>query len=821
MWYKLFPILLLCVCAKYQTSEGAKHTIDSEKKSLNVNLDNGLKLVITGLKNVSVEWIRNYLRYHNNGSELIINTSESISNMIKSGLFSDAKIAQQGNVVTIELKENVIVGSFRIEGLPVQIRSELSHDIKLPKSGDFFQPRILEEVSKWIVNNLKNRGHINAKVQTKTYIKNGEIHVKISASKGKHLKVRSIRFFGNKHFKDKKLLQISSLSKTNLLTVFTQKDMLSEEKLNNIIEIMQAFYRQEGYFEAKVGIDVILSQNNNIADVICKINEGERFEISEIDILIDGVKNSNSENISQKFAKSKFKIQNVQNIIQEIKKSDKSLLKKEIEWQFDVSTSDKSVKLIFEVENKKNLYIERVIVTGNKSISSYFIRKKAKIYDGMRCKKIDKDSIIRSIMLTGFFTSADVYIQKNKKRKSAIVTISVKEKNILGSISMSGGYGSIDKLFFQGAYETRGEKFSAQLSARFASNIKTFQISIDNNPSITDIGYFGNLSFVMLKRVMFKIIEQKKNSETILEERDMRNTMKNPEIMIHTIPLNEEEKKDKRKTSIDLKKFNASINVAFPISYPMSYGPNLRFSFQTVKIIGDMSDLFMSDTGSFIIMSVGHKFTINTLNSMQIPTKGFLFSFDNSFSFIFKNSGDRRYSPLMKNIFTLSGFIPIDTQHLFVTSLSLQLGLITKLVKDGNIRVFDKFFSSEVTIRGFDEQDGFGPKNLHQGTFESIGGMKFATADFTIWLPITKKLLHTYGVRWFIFINAASIHDSGLELDTVINNDFFIRVACGAGISLRFGPIGSLNVYFSKSLRETDQDTSIMFGINAGILNNS
>jgi outer membrane protein insertion porin family len=785
--------------------------LSNELNNSTINNENthNLLIEISGLKIVSERDVKKILKF---SSPDKINSHDSISNLIKSGYFSDVKIIQIGKKVKIELKENHILHKIEFNGVSRKLVAAICSEsnIKLPKEGEFVNTRDLEFLVEKVIDSIRTDGYLNAKsnINYKIDKKTKNLIVTINIIENSKLRVSEVTFIGTSI--EKKLKQIVSVKKTKWYSYFST-NRIDEKSLEKDCISIESFYQSIGYFDAKVvDCKAILSCNKKNLFVNFYISEGDRYNLGNIDIVVQNKKIEKlcSKIISQ-YKKQKYSHKILNKIIEEISKvikSSKIIDNFDINHEISLDSNNKIVKVLIKIEDEPTYHVSAIQISGNKNIPTKKIRKLIKISEGNRYFKIDTEEITRQIFSYEFFEDVKVKIVEedeeynNKKIKSVKIKIDVKEKLPFPRMSIFGGYHQIEGLFIEGGLGIKKHYIRSDFLIKFSSQYKNIQIVIDNNSLPKEISYQLKL-FLTRDR---KQGQKKENESDISEGKESKNNDKSLSTVL--------------KTPIDgfcRDTVGMQIGISLPLFFSNFYmGPNFGISYEKIKANENVSKMLRKQSGRYLLFDIGTTMYLDNLDNIRMPKDGFYISLLNSLIFIKKIEGEFDASNLIKSILTCKLYKSIDKKKLVTFYTVFQLGMIRSIGKNNNFRVVDKFFPYDTLVKGFDSPDCIGPKNKYGKNYESVGGTNFSVLSFNLVLPFNKKLT-SMGMNWVLFIDNASISSSGIfDRESKISQDsFYVNTSIGIGIFLRTSVIGDIFIYGSYPIRYQANDRKVYFGI--------
>lgn len=674
--------------------------------------------------------------------------------------------------------------------------------------------------------------HSTSNHQKKSRLKHykNSIDITIKVEKNSKAKVRKIHFIGNKKISTNTLADIIRTRKTQIYHLLSDI-IVNDESIETDCMIIEHFYASKGYMDAKItDAKAILSKSRKYFIVNFHIEEGARYKIKnvsyETDLATQNNMRKNEENklglyfheVCKKHLVGKYFSKNKLNDTTQILQ--KNLLKIRefyISSDFEQNENDKTVSIKYTISSNPNLCVKSIKISGNKAIPEKFIRRQFKFSEGSRYYSIDPYELESLIMSTGFFENVKVDIIETKSKKlknhskasnqnnsgiqndsndystkNISIKIQVKEKQFIPSLKIFGGYSQVDGMFLEFAIGVKKHNFNTNVSTKIASLYRDIQFQIDNNPDENDTLYDYRI---------YLISDVRKSKGSKNEKRS---------IIKDTTSMQSEQEYD----SFSRNTFGSSIFILFPISSNIQYGPEISFSYQDISANKKMSKMFIKQSGRYLITQLGHQIKFHDLDSFRNPRNGYTLAIKNALFINNTIEGKFPVANTMRTSLSINTYKSFNKNKSIYNHNIIEIGFINKFNSKKQIRILDKFFVSDTSMKGMHPVDGCGPKNLYGRNSESVGGTKYIGASFNFHMPFTKKLTKS-GLSWFVFTDVLSIFDTSIPNRSrkIIQDGMKFNVSTGAGVSISFG-MGSLMIYFAYPLFMHKKDTPMYFGLS-------
>ena len=221
--------------------------------------------------------------------ELVI--QDSIRALFATGFFTDIIIERDNNVLVVRVTERPAIAAIEIEGnkiIETDALLESMNDAGLFE-GQILQPATLEAVSRSLAQEYVSQGHYGSAVESEIVeLPRNRVSVRLNVDEGEKAAIRQISIIGNEHFDDKELLDLFELEDTDWLSWIDKKDRYSREQLTGDLDSLEAFYRNQGYFEFGIqSSQIAISPDKTSVFITVNINEGDVYTISEVGFLGD------------------------------------------------------------------------------------------------------------------------------------------------------------------------------------------------------------------------------------------------------------------------------------------------------------------------------------------------------------------------------------------------------------------------------------------------------------------------------------------------------------------------------------------------------
>ena len=175
-----------------------------------------------------------------------------IRTLFATGQFDNVSLTSEGNILNVLVEERPTISGIIIDGnsaLPTEdLLSALgSEGIS---EGSVLKRATLETITKGLQAQYSQQGRYGASVDVDQQARpRNRVEIKIEIDEGSSTAITSIQIIGNNAFEDTELKRIFDLSEGSILSVFTNDNKYTREKLRTDLENLEAFYKDRGYLQ--------------------------------------------------------------------------------------------------------------------------------------------------------------------------------------------------------------------------------------------------------------------------------------------------------------------------------------------------------------------------------------------------------------------------------------------------------------------------------------------------------------------------------------------------------------------------------------------
>jgi outer membrane protein insertion porin family len=684
---------------------------------------------------------------------------EDMKNVYKTGFFSDVQVdvkeTPEGKVVTFVVVERPPVSEISLQGNKKIKTEDLKDKIKL-KVGSVLNTEKIKETVDELKKHYASKNYYGAKVTYNIDYEEGyRAKVTFLIDESQKAYVRKITFTGNKHLKAGTLTDYMKTREKGILSWFTGSGTMDDEQLDEDRRNLVAFYADNGYVRATVGLpETTLSKDGKQIFITLPITEGNVYKIGSVELAGDSVV---PEEQLRKLLKSKsgntFKSSLLQQDVTSITDTsqDKGYAFADVNPLTSVDDDTSTINLTFETSKGPQVFINRINITGNLKTRDKVIRRELRLAEGDLFSAARLKESKRRLRNTTYFKESDLKLVKTDEPDKVNLDAVVEERPT-GTISMGIGYSTYENVILTGSVSQEnilGTGLKAYLMAAVSSINQMYDFSVVK-PYIFDLDVTAALNLFNWTRV-FDTYEYRSKGGAIS--------------LLRPITDN---------TRVGLK-----------------YGYNVTDVF---NVTPDASAYVQSQAGTASTSSVTASIYYNTLNDLLNPTSGWIaetnlevaggpFGGDNQF---------------IKPIARAGKYFPYRWDTAFFVR-----GTAGYVWPYGGtaVPIYQNFFVGGLSsVRGFRYGEA-GPKD---NTGEIVGGQGELYFNFEYIFPIYKPA----GLRGVVFFDVGHGFNG---------SDWVTDIKTAAGFGIRWlSPMGPIRIELGFNLNPKEGEKRNVFDFMMG-----
>jgi outer membrane protein insertion porin family len=717
------------------------------------------EISVEGNNAVSANTILSKIRSKAGSSFMQRTVNDDIKRLYATGFFTDVVAESEdyrdGIKLIFRVSEKSVVSGLAFEGNKIY-RAELLKKQIETKEGDVLNRRILAEDMKKLEAFYKKKGFalVNVEYRVETDPVSNASMVYITIDERKQYRIKKIIFNGNEKFSAARLLKIISTRTDGLF----RSGVLDENLLQQDMERLEAFYRDNGFIDAKASYST--EYHDKGIDVGISIQENDQYFVGTV--VIEGNKIISSKELEKDLKMKegsayspnnlRFDVISIQTLY-----FDKGYMECGVRPATLLNKETKTINISYSITEGILSYVNEIRITGNSKTKDKVIRRELRLYPGQR---FDGDKLKKSkqrLYDLGYFDEVIFDTEPTGEPDKKDLVVSVKEAKT-GEFSFGGGYSSVDRLI--GFAEIAQRNFDI-------TNFKTFTGAGQILRIKAEIGYVRqNYTISFTEPWIFGY----------------------PYLFGFDLFNFDRDKKESLGYGYSEKRTGANLRFGKELTdYDRA---DLRYRIERIKI-GDVSDDALSalkdEEGRNTISSLGLTLTRDTTDSKFNPMEGHILS----------GTAENAGGPLGgdKDFYKLTGFANFffNYQKSLVLELKATGGWAKEYDDSQSVPIYERFFAGGAnTVRGYKERS-IGPRD--EITQDPIGGEAMLVANAELTYPVFKNF------KIAAFYDIGNVWHSTDK--TISAKDF--KAGTGVGVRVKT-PIGPVKVDLGYPLNENHDD---------------
>ncbi|MEJ2156814.1 MAG: outer membrane protein assembly factor BamA [Desulfobacteraceae bacterium] len=683
-----------------------------------------------------------------NGNQL----SSDLKAIYNMGYFDDVRVetelVPQGKTVVFHVKEKPTIRRIRIKGNLKFDDDEIKENLTLTTGSilNIFKVRSnIEQIEAM----YKEKNYHQVAVEFKIMpLDNNQADVEFDISEGPKVYVTSITFEGNKSIKARKLKKQIQTSEKGFFYWLTSQGDLDRTKLDQDAALLDNYYSNQGYINARVA-DPVVDIGKEGIHITFKIDEGYRYKVGKIDVAGDLIKPKEellkdlTLGGATYFSREKLrgdiiKLTDIYGVY--------GYAHADVKPKVREDNENKVVDVIYVIKKNQEVYFENIFISGNTRTRDKVIRRELKVAEKERFDGAALKRSIRNLYRLEYFEDIKVDSIKGSRDDLMVLKVDVTEKPT-GMFTFGAGYSTEENVYFVGSVSQRNFLGRGQ-TLKFAGELGTSTTRY--NLSFTEPWLFD----IPLSGTVFAYDQEKDYDE------------------------------------YDRHSVGSGLGFSYPIfDYTRVY---LSYAFDSsdVSAISDDADdtikeLEGTNVTSSVNVAIGYDSRDRTFNTTRGSKHRLSYDYaglggDVGYDKIILDTG--WYFPLFKG---LVGFV------------RGRGGIVRENDDDKILPDYEKFYLGGInTIRGFDYR-GIHLTDINSNGIETkIGGTKMVQFNLEVIFPISEA----NGLMGVVFFDAGNVYGDSFELGD-------LRRSAGYGIRW-FSPLAPIRIEYGRVLdrREGEDD---------------
>jgi outer membrane protein insertion porin family len=770
-------------------------------------------LTVAGNRHTDAAMIRSQFHLPPNGRLDAATIDAAIKSLYATGLFSDVKIAHDGDRVIVQVVENPTIQQIAFEGNKKVKDDDLKKAVQSKAGGPLSRFAVQDDVERLIAL-YRQHGYFQVQIVPETInIKSNGGNAKTAPAKHEHgdgksaaagagsdrvnlvfqikegdkLAVRKITFAGNNAFAANKLSGVVKSGKTNFLSFLLDNDIYDSDKVESDCDLLRRFYLAHGYADVRVRSSA--SYDDGLKGVVLTftLDEGPLYRLGKVDIeshmpAVDPASlrqdlRTHSGDAYDADATSKT----VDDLTMDLAKSGQPFASAfpRIERIPPTGTAGVgTINLVYTIDQGKRVYVERIEIHGNTKTHDDVIRRQFDIGEGDAYNRALVDRAERRLKALGYFKTVTIATQPGSAPDRVVLSVALQEQDT-GNFGISGGYSTTAGFLAEVNVSDKnlfGTGWIGKASVTYGQYSRGFDVGL-TDPYFLDQRLSGGVELFA------------------------NQTLAN---------VNQ---------SFDSATYGAKLSVGMPLTEQLGVTWNYSIYNQSVTLnpaegTASLPIQQAAAAGPIWVSSIGPTVTYSTLDNPKDPTAGIRVQTSNEVAglggaakFAKTTEDVRYYHPIIGDIVGM-----VRAQSGYVTPYGGQ-----------QLPLLDGFFGGPQLIRGF-APNGFGPRDITPGTtMDNIGGNIYWTTTAELVAPVP-GLPSDANLKMALFSDTGSLWATGgssasslasLSPSQQIANSSALRSSIGTALIWN-SPFGPLQVNYAYPIARQPYDVTQRLSFTAG-----
>ncbi len=720
---------------------------------------------VEGNRRVEVETIRSYFKPGPGGRLDQAAIDDGLKALIETGLFQDVRISTSGGRLVVTVVENPVIGRVAFEGNKKVKDEQLSAEIQSKPRGTLSRPMVQADAQR-IAEIYRRSGrydvHVNPEIIEQP---NNRVDLIFTITEGPKTGVKSIEFIGNTTYSSYRLKDVIKTHESNLLSFLASGDVYDPDRVEADRDLIRRFYLKHGFADVQVVAALTEYDPERKGFLVTfKIEEGQQYRVAAVDFQssIATLNGNDLRSFSRVNIGSLYNAEALEKSVEEmqIEASRRGYAFAIVRPRGDRNFENRTVSIVFSIDEGPRTYIERINVRGNTRTRDYVIRRVFDISEGDAYNRALVDRAERRLKNLDYFKTVKITTEPGSSSDRVILIVDLEEKST-GDFSVSGGYSTTDGALAEISISERnflGRGLFAKASVTYGQYARGYSLSFVE-PYLLDYRVALGLDLFQRQQLANSYISY--GTKTLgfsprlgfaLREDlslQLRYSIYQQEISLPSFLAN-----CNNNPGNGLLAFNPSpawvnangVAAATALGAVDSTGLGLWCYADGEASLPVRKELA---SGKTLTSSLGYSLDYNTLDNNKNPTDGLLIDFKQDFAGV---GGDVSY---LKSAVDAKYYTPLVSD--IVGLAHIQGGILNK-VGNTELRMLDQFQMGPNLVRGF-APNGIGPRDINPyGTQDALGGTKYWGASYELQMPFW-FLPKEVGLKGAVYADAGGLFD--------------------------------------------------------------
>ena len=463
--------------------------------------ENISKIIVLGNVKVEEGAIRGTIKSREGGPFSAEKIREDLRAIFDLGSFTDVQVdiksTPQGKEVIFIVAEKPSIKEILVKGNKKVKLDDIKEKMTL-KVRTILNLEKVKEDSEQIRKLYFSKGYYGVKVEYKVdYLEANEAVVTFTVSEGAKGRIQKMIFKGNEKIKRSRLKKVMTTKQGNIFSFISQTGNLDEDVLKNDVQLLTAYYFDQGYLEAKISEPKVdLSKPKKIR-VEIEIVEGPQYHIGDIDFKGDLL--TSKEALFKVLKIKRGDVYSNSAIRKEINGlteefADQGYAYVEINPETSVDKENLLVHLTFEIEKKKRVFYEKIQIVGNTKTRDKVIRRELMVAEGELYSARNMNKSRDRLKRTGYFKEVEFTTSRGSTEEKINLDIKAEEAPT-GAVTFGVGYSTLESVIGSASISDRnlfGRGYHGVLKFAVGFETQNFRLSL-TDPYFLGYSFAGGI----------------------------------------------------------------------------------------------------------------------------------------------------------------------------------------------------------------------------------------------------------------------------------------------------------------------------------------
>jgi len=391
-------------------------------------------IIVEGNRRVEAATIRSYFKAGPGGRLDAQSIDDGYKALYATGLFQDVRISQPGGRLVVTVVENPVINRIAFEGNRKIKDDQLKGEIQSKERGTLSRAAVQSDVQR-IFEVYRRGGRFDIRVDPKIIeLPNGRVDLVFEIREGQKTDVKTILFVGNRAYSSYRLKDEIKTSESNLLAFLQTTNIYDPDRIEADRELLRRFYLKHGYIDIRVVSAVGEYDPVQGGFVITfTVDEGQQYRIGRVDVnsKIPGL---NPGLVRPRLRLSEGDVYNAEAIERSVEDMTVEAAKKGFAFATvrpgaDRHNENRTINLVFSIEEGQRAYIERINIRGNTKTRDYVVRREFDLAEGDAFNRALISRAERRLKNLTYFKNVKITTEPGSAPDRVIVNVDVEDQS--------------------------------------------------------------------------------------------------------------------------------------------------------------------------------------------------------------------------------------------------------------------------------------------------------------------------------------------------------------------------------------------------------